>query len=211
MILLQNHNEFDFEMIYYNADGKESTMCGNGARCIIHFAKHLGILQGDQVLFVASDGVHKGVINDEIISVKMQDVEQVLELDNGLLLDTGSPHFISIVNNLSSVNVRIEGEGIRRSNLFDENGVNVNFVECNKEINVRTYERGVEDETLSCGTGVVATAIALYHTGMIKDKELVINTRGGMLTVKFMCTNDIYHDIWLTGAVQLVYKGNITC
>lgn len=211
LILLQNHNKFDFEMIYFNADGKESTMCGNGSRCIVDFAKYLGMLQTDQVMFVASDGVHKAVINEDVISIKMNDVEEVLDLDNGFFLDTGSPHFVSIVKRLSSVNVSLEGGNIRRSNLFNESGVNVNFVECNKLINVRTYERGVEDETLSCGTGVVATVIALYHKGMINDTKVVVNTKGGILTVNFMHSNNIYHDIWLSGSAQFVYKGNIAC
>src|SRR5688500_4426861 len=157
LMLLNQKAGFDFEMKYYNADGKEGSMCGNGGRCMTKFAYHLGIHR-EVYRFLASDGIHESEIDiDGIVSLKMKDVKSVRKFHNDFILDTGSPHYIKMASNVMDLDVYKKGSEIRHSKEFEEDGINVNFVEQLREadkIIVRTYERGVEDETLSCGTGV---------------------------------------------------------
>ena len=210
LILLREHDILDFEMIYFNSDGKTSSMCGNGGRCIIAFAKLLEIIE-TETIFMAIDGKHKGRILENGIYLQMQDVTEIDNLDDALVLDTGSPHFVTIVDDLQNLDVKAEGEKIRNSNPFKKEGINVNFVMDNANLQVRTYERGVEDETLSCGTGVVATAIALHYTNCTKENQLNINTKGGELIVSFEESNGVYRNIWLSGDVNMVYAGEFEC
>ena len=210
LILLRDHNEFDFEMIYFNSDGMQSSMCGNGGRCIVDFARLLEIIT-NETTFLAIDGIHKARIDNEEIFLQMRDVNSIEGIDDGIFLDTGSPHFVKMVDNFDSLNVTNEGKKIRNSSSFKTKGVNVNFVLDSNDIQVRTYERGVEAETLSCGTGVVATALALHHANCIDESIVHINTKGGELSVSFEVFNETYRNIWLSGAVSLVYIGDFEC
>ncbi len=210
LILLEEHGRstVDFKMVYYNADGNLSSMCGNGGRCITQFAKQLGIID-TKAVFEAIDGIHEANIDDTMISLKMNDVTEIKVTDDYTFLDTGSPHHVEMVNNLQEFDVRIKGAYIRY-NVYGKEGANVNFVE-EIEVNVfsvRTYERGVEDETLSCGTGVTAVAIALFETGKTKSNKVILKTPGGQLTVRFIKTNTGYKEVFLEGSATFVFKGD---
>ncbi len=210
LILLENHDTVDFKMIYYNADGNESTMCGNGGRCIVALAKLLGIIEG-KATFEAIDGLHIAYVDDNIVKLQMQNVSNVQRDKKHVFLDTGSPHHVEFKSNLNRVNVKLEGEKIRYSEPYDKVGANVNFVEKydNKTFYVRTYERGVEDETLSCGTGVTAVALAMSYIGETEKNILTIKTNGGDLQVSFQKDSHGFNDVWLIGPATLVYKGEL--
>lgn len=210
LILLRNHSKLDFEMIYFNSDGYESSMCGNGGRCIIDFARALDIIE-NEATFMAIDGEHKGRIIEDDIYLRMRDVNNIETFDDGLILNTGSPHYVKIVSNLNSLNVKEEGNKIRNSPPFISEGININFVLHTTKTKVRTYERGVEDETLSCGTGVVASAIAMHYANLIKDNTIEITTLGGSLSVDFERVNESYQNIWLIGEASMVYSGEFEC
>jgi diaminopimelate epimerase len=212
LMLLNNKTGYDFEMKYYNADGREGSMCGNGARCMVKFAHHMGIHK-DLYHFIASDGVHEAEIDDdETVSLKMKDVNNVINEDGDFILDTGSPHYVKMVNDLSNYDVFKKGKEIRYSNRFAAEGINVNFVESksNHSIMVRTYERGVEDETWSCGTGVTAAALVSYHNE-IGYNDVTVLTKGGKLVVEFDRTgDDCYTNIFLCGPAEKVFEGAIS-
>lgn len=209
LILIQNHHDYDFEMIYYNPDGSQS-LCGNGSRCAVNFARHLGIIE-KTTSFLAFDGEHKAqVLDNEEVRLKMGDVQNVRLMADGMFIDTGSPHLIKYVINVQNYRVYDEGKTIRNGGLFKEAGVNVNFVEItgDSEIFVRTYERGVENETLSCGTGVTAAAIASSHKGL--ESPVTVNTLGGKLAVEFTKNDDgSYSDVYLIGLAEKVFEGTI--
>ena len=210
LIILEDDLTSDFKMIYFNSDGCESTMCGNGGRCVVHFAKYLGIIDND-ASFSAIDGFHRAKIKDDKIHLSMHNVSDIQYSKDAVFLDTGSPHHVEICTNLDLLNVKDLGSQIRFGELYGALGANVNFVE---KINastfkVRTYERGVEDETLSCGTGVTAVAIAMHHNKTTSSTNLDILTLGGALQVSFDVDNGIYNDIWLIGPAVQVYKGSI--
>lgn len=211
LILLRNHKKYDFEMKYFNSDGKLGSMCGNGARCIVDFAYELGLINS-KCSFLAYDGLHYAIYNQNSIALKMNDVKKVNVINNFTYLDTGSPHCVKFVTELDSYNVIQEGKKIRYNSQFNEIGVNVNFVEIiDDNISLRTYERGVENETLSCGTGAVAVALALHANNKSNSKKIILNSRGGVLEVNFNFNNGIYQDIWLIGNVSNIYKGKIKC
>ena len=200
LMLLNQKTGFDFEMKYYNADGNPGTMCGNGGRCMTKFAYHLGIHR-ELYRFLAADGVHEAEIDtDGIVSLKMKDVNTFRKFHNDFILDTGSPHYIKMVMNVMDLDVFKKGSEIRHSKEFEEEGINVNFVEQLSEadkIIVRTFERGVEDETFSCGTGVTAAALVCYHNeNGFNDVE--VKTLGGLLSVEYDRIDDNkYENIWL--------------
>lgn len=210
LILLENDEELDFHMIYYNADGNMSTMCGNGGRCLVAFAQFLGIIE-DECVFNAIDGKHTATIANGIVSLQMTDVSEVKAKPNSFFLDTGSPHHVQLVENLRGVNVQKEGAKLRYG-VYGEAGSNINFVEQKTEASfaVRTYERGVEDETLSCGTGVTAVAIAMHTAGKTNQTEINIETEGGPLSVSFEYGTG-YKKVHLVGPAKQVFKGEITC
>ncbi len=210
LILLREHDTLDFEMIYFNSDGKQSSMCGNGGRCIIAFAEMLEIIE-KETSFMAIDGAHKGQFLGDTIALQMQDVSNIEGVGDGIVMDTGSPHYIELVDNLDALNVVKEGREVRNSAPFKKEGINVNFVQDSAELKVRTYERGVEDETLSCGTGTVATAIAMHYANCIKENLINVQTKGGDLTVSFEEFNGDYRNIWLSGEVSMVYAGEFVC
>ena len=210
LILLREHDTLDFEMIYFNADGKESSMCGNGGRCIIAFAQMLEMIE-DETTFMAIDGEHKGRLMDDGIYLQMQDVKKIEGVGDGLVLNTGSPHYIEMVDELDYIDVDKQGRKIRNSAPFKKDGINVNFVLDASELQVRTYERGVEAETLSCGTGVVATAIAMHYANCIEETLVNVKTKGGELTVSFEEFNGGYRNIWLSGEASMVFAGEFAC
>ena len=209
LILLENDNHYDFKMIYFNSDGKQTSMCGNGGRCVISFAKKLNIIN-DNVTFLAIDGLHEGIINEDIIKIKMIKVSNIDEAHNGCLLDTGSPHFVKFCSSVNNINVFDSGRELRNNKEISEDGVNVNFTEIidNTSIKVRTYERGVENETLSCGTGVIASALSAHSKGLVDSNRIKISTLGGELFVSFDFKN-VYDNIWLEGPAIEVFKGQI--
>ena len=209
LILLENHNQYDFKMIYFNSDGKQTSMCGNGGRCVISFAKKLNIIN-DNVTFLAIDGLHEGIINEDIIKIKMIKVSNIDEAHNGCLLDTGSPHFVKFCSSVNNINVFDSGRELRNNKEISEDGVNINFTEIidNSSIKVRTYERGVENETLSCGTGVIASALSAHSKGLVDSNRIKISTLGGELFVSFDFKN-VYDNIWLEGPAIEVFKGQI--
>lgn len=212
LMMLQEKQGFDFEMKYYNADGREGSMCGNGGRCIVKFAYHLGIHKS-LYRFLAYDGAHEAEIDvDGIVSLKMKDVRNVRKFHNDFILDTGSPHYIKMVTNVMDMDVYKKGQEIRNSREFLDEGINVNFVEQLADVDkivVRTYERGVEDETFSCGTGVSAAALMCYHNEN-GFNDVTVKTLGGKLTVEFDRIDDNnYENIWLCGPAERVYEGEI--
>ena len=211
LMLLNNHTHYDFEMKYFNADGRESSMCGNGGRCLVKFAQDMGIMRTNYS-FLAIDGPHEANINmDGIVSLKMKDVKTIRKFHNDFILDTGSPHYIKMVNHLDKLDVFSLGKMIRNNTRYSKEGINVNFVEHvnEDEISVRTYERGVEDETLSCGTGVTAAALACYHNEN-GFNDVIVHTRGGKLNVEYDRIGDnSYKNIWLSGPAEKVFEGEI--
>lgn len=209
LIILRPAEGYDFTMEFYNSDGSLGTMCGNGGRCVVAFAHDLGIIK-EKTVFLAPDGVHTAVFQaNKNIALKMQDVKEIENHELGLFIDTGSPHLLIFSAGIGLREAYEEGKKIRYS-LFYKNrgGVNVNFINYNRGgVNLITYERGVEDITYSCGTGSVATALALN----IKHKlasPIRINTRGGTLEVKFNTSNSKeFTDIWLIGKAKKTFEG----
>jgi len=211
LMLLNPHAELDFEMIYYNADGNPGSMCGNGGRCMVKFAKDQGMYKVTY-RFMAVDGRHEADIDMHgIVRLKMQDVNQVDMHTNYALLNTGSPHMVRFSRNVEDIDVRETGRDIRYSKQFEAEGINVNFVEPTDEdgIFVRTYERGVEDETMSCGTGVTAAALMFAHNAKGFNR-VEVKTPGGHLSVEYTKNDDEhFENIWLCGPAELVYTGEI--
>jgi diaminopimelate epimerase len=211
LMLLNNASGYDFEMIYYNADGRASSMCGNGGRCLVKFAWNIG-LRKNKYEFIASDGPHEAEIDDDgTVSLKMKDVDTIKEYHGDFILDTGSPHYVKMTNDVWNFDVFKKGKDIRNGNNFSKEGINVNFVEQTKddEIIVRTYERGVEDETYSCGTGVTASALVCYHNER-GFNDVTVHTKGGKLTVEFDRVDDeAFRNIWLCGPAEKVFEGTI--
>ena len=211
LMLFESVEGYDFKMIYFNSDGLRGTMCGNGGRCMTQFAFDTGLTRFTY-RFLASDGPHESEIStDKIIRLKMSDVNAIEDHGTFAVLDTGSPHYIKFVSDLADVDVVAGGRDIRNSKRFAADGINVNFVEVINEgkISVRTYERGVEQETLSCGTGVTAAAIASSHNPKGFNRVETI-TRGGILSVEYNKVDDQHFDnIWLCGPAEFVFKGEM--
>lgn len=208
LILLENDENSDFKMVYYNSDGNESTMCGNGGRCIVSFAHFLKIFE-EKCTFMAIDGLHEAEILNGIVKLKMIEVKEIKSIGNDFELNTGSPHYVKYVPDIEDFNVYHEGFQIRNSERYKMNGINVNFVEkiAEDEIFVRTFERGVEDETFSCGTGVTAVALTFLND---KNINLVkVKTLGGNLQVYAEKSDNSFKNIWLQGPAKQVFKGKI--
>ena len=211
LMLLQLKDGYDFEMKYFNADGREGSMCGNGGRCLVKFAYNLG-LHKTEYKFIAVDGEHEAEIDpDGIVSLKMKDVDHIKQFRGDYVLNTGSPHYVKMVSDVMGTDVYKKGRDIRYSKDFEQEGINVNFVEQLSgadQIIVRTYERGVEDETYSCGTGVTACALVCWHNeNGFNDVE--VKTLGGKLTVEFDRIDEKYVNIWLCGPAEKVFEGTI--
>ena len=213
LMLLQSTPGYDFEMVYFNADGGESSMCGNGGRCIAAFANRLKVI-GKTGRFIAIDGPHDVHIPRAAwVELKMGDVEQVQVTTESTVLNTGSPHYVRFVENAFAVPVFEEGRAVRYNETYQKEGINVNFASGDTGgLLVSTYERGVEAETLSCGTGVTACAIATYikQSGVHAEKadvSIPIRTKGGQLEVRFSASGGQFRNIWLCGPATYVFKG----
>ncbi len=217
LILLKNHTSHDLEMIYFNADGKEGSMCGNGGRCFVAFAHYLGLIK-ETCQFMAVDGLHEAAINPagNWVELKMIDVANIDYHPDHYVMDTGSPHYVTFVPAIDQVQVFEEGRAIRYSDTYKKVGINVNFVANHpKGLDIATYERGVEAETLACGTGVTAAAIAFYldkpmkAISFIEEGGIPVKAKGGDLSVRFEVTDNTFSNIWLCGPAQRVYGGEV--
>lgn len=210
LILLENHPEYDFKMVYFNSDGNESTMCGNGGRCIVQFAYDLGLIKSTTT-FVAIDGPHQAKVLPNQVSLQMINVSEIEKTNTHTVMDTGSPHYVAFMNSLPGDTFIEEARNIRNSAPFKSEGINVNFASIqNKHITMRTFERGVENETLACGTGATAVAIAAHANQLTPQTHLHLTVMGGELEVAFTPTENGYNNIWLTGPATSVFTGNIT-
>jgi len=212
LMILQMQNGFDFEMLYFNADGREGSMCGNGGRCIVAFAKHLELVK-EETNFLAVDGPHYARIseNGNWVSLQMIDVQEIKTDEDAFVLNTGSPHYVLEVKNLAIKDVYQDGKSIRYNKTYCEKGINVNFVEdLGNQYYVRTYERGVENETFACGTGVTAVSMAMAKkkglTGRISN---LIKVPGGNLNVNFNYDGNSFNNVFLEGPATFVFKGSI--
>jgi len=212
LMLIKPVQGFDFEMVYYNSDGNTGSMCGNGGRCLVDFAVRSGFVNGSSIRFLASDGPHDAlVLGPGLIRLRMIDVDEIVQMDEGYLLNTGSPHFIRCVSGIQTMDVNAEGRKIRYNARFMEDGVNVNFMEWeNGLLHVRTYERGVEAETLSCGTGVTASALLAHRLGILEGRSSCnVSTPGGLLNIRFDPVSEGFRNVWLEGPATFVFKGEI--
>ena len=217
LILLENNARTDFKMVYYNSDGNESSMCGNGGRCIAAFAKKLALID-TKTVFIATDGLHHAtILEDGNVSLQMKDVSDVKIENDYVFLNTGSPHHVLMVDDLENLDVKTNGAKIRYSDLYGQAGSNVNFVKQlflrdSKQSNhftLRTYERGVEDETFSCGTGATAVAIAMNAIGKTDSQVIQLDVQGGKLKVSFDKIEDGYKNVFLEGPATFVFDGEI--
>jgi diaminopimelate epimerase len=210
LILLEEDVHNAFKMVYFNADGYESTMCGNGGRCIVAFAADLEIIH-EHTTFSAIDGLHEATISDGWVQLKMRDVQGLRPKEHAVYLNTGSPHHVQLVKDLDQMDVAKEGAKLRYG-LYGKPGSNINFVHQlgASTFQVRTYERGVEDETLSCGTGVTAVALAMDYLQKSQSNEIDIQTLGGPLNVTFERHGQGYRNIYLSGPAKQVFKGSIS-
>ena len=211
LILLENDVDADFRMVYYNSDGNQSSMCGNGGRCIVAFAKSLNIIS-NQTTFIATDGLHHASIHENgIVTLQMKDVDEVKIESDFVFLNTGSPHHVMLVDDLNNFDVKNNGAKIRYSDLYGKVGSNVNFVNqtSDNHFRLRTYERGVEDETFSCGTGATAAAIAMNAVGKTNSQQIKLDVQGGKLEVTFEKVNDSYINVFLIGPATFVFSGEI--
>jgi diaminopimelate epimerase len=209
LILIEQHNKVDFNMVFYNPDGSQS-LCGNGSRCAVNFAKEIGVIDASETTFMAYDGVHSATIKGNLVELSMNNVQNVSQLEDGIFVDTGSPHFVRFVEHVHKVEIIPEGSKIRYSDAYQPAGTNVNFVQQlgDQQIFVRTYERGVENETLSCGTGVTGAALAASTLGL--KAPISVTTKGGELTVNYKQMDDgSFEGITLCGPAQMVYAGSI--
>ncbi|UCE94529.1 MAG: diaminopimelate epimerase [Flavobacteriaceae bacterium] len=207
---LERSSEVDFEMKYFNADGRPGSMCGNGGRCLVAFAKKLGIFE-DRAQFKAIGELYEASINNDLVSLKMMNVLSIEKQNDHVFMDTGSPHHVEFTENVNDIDVVGQGRKIRYGAPYFETGTNVNFVEQSgvDTFTVRTYERGVENETLSCGTGVTAVALAAYHLKKTKSKEIKIETKGGSLKISFEPAGIGFKNIILTGPATMVFEGKM--
>ena len=215
-ILLENDDVADFKMRYFNADGNEGSMCGNGGRCIVAFANDLGIIPSEGS-FSATDGLHQfKVLDNNEYAISLKNVDKVEVRSNAYFIHTGSPHWVEFVDDLNGFDVHNKGKKIRLDPMFGKGGTNVNFlVDAPTGLEIATFERGVEAETLACGTGVTAAAMAYYVSkGWQVDLfEVSIKAKGGLLHVSFRPNHDneipAFSDVWLTGPAVQVFKGEI--
>lgn len=206
LMLLESHNDMDFKLVFYNPDASQS-FCGNGTRCAVTLANKLGMI-GSKGTIEATDGIHDVTIDKNGVGVHMRDVSEIRTYGNDLWLNTGSPHYIVFVDDVNKVDVVVEGRKIRYAEPWAQAGTNVNFVEVDNEgLKIRTYERGVENETLSCGTGVTAAAIAAHYTGKISTNNIKVTTLGGDLKVDLKKEGSGYANIWLKGPAVEVFEG----
>lgn len=212
LILVRDSDQADFKMLYFNSDGRPSSLCGNGSRCVYAFANKFGIV-GSEGVFETSDGLHRATIDSEgSVCLDMADVIQIEKRGSAIFLDTGSPHHVECVAKVASVNVQEQGAAIRYGAHYFDVGSNVNFVEkvSPEKFKLRTYERGVEGETLACGTGAVAAAIGVHYLKLTSINIVNIDTLGGILEVSFTSHDGQYKNIQLKGSATFVFSGNFS-
>ncbi len=210
LILLREDEGYDFRMVYFNADGKEGSMCGNGGRCIVRFASDLGLVK-TETNFLAVDGAHYAKVNADEVQLQMGDVSEIETFDVGYFMDTGSPHHVEFVNEgLQAKNVVEAGAAIRNNEKYSPEGTNVNFIQKlgDNEFFVRTFERGVEDETFACGTGVTACAIGAVIRGLASPEKIDVKVLGGRLSVTLSQTDSGFTNVFLIGPAVKVFEGN---
>ena len=209
LILVSDISNGDFEMKYFNSDGKPGSMCGNGGRCVAHFSKKSGIA-GNNQKFLAFDGIHEASVENDIVRLQMADVHDYKIIDGSYFLNTGSPHYVVFTEGVEKMDVFNKGRKLRWAPEFAPGGTNVNFAEIiNDTLYLRTFERGVEDETLACGTGITASAIASVLSGRFVSAPVKVKARGGNLKVEFSVKDGKVTNIWLTGPATFVYEGEI--
>lgn len=210
LIILAQKEGYDFQMIYYNSDGRESTMCGNGGRCIAQFAHDLGL--GSEFRFLAIDGEHQARVEEDQVSLQMIDVTEVKAEGQDWFTNTGSPHHVVFrEEGLDELDLVPAARAIRYQAPYEQEGVNVNYLRGEgQDWEMRTYERGVEDETYSCGTGVTAAALVAHHAGKAPRSPIFMKTKGGALELHFKYDEARgYYDIWLKGPAQKVFEGSL--
>ncbi|MGA1977195.1 MAG: diaminopimelate epimerase [Bacteroidales bacterium] len=211
LILVSETGTADFEMKYYNSDGRLGSMCGNGGRCVAHFSNRYGIA-GKKQRFLAYDGIHEATIEKNIVRLQMSDVNEFRLINGNYFINTGSPHYIVFTEGVQNLDVFNEGKKLRWAPEFAPGGTNVNFAEIiDDTLFLRTFERGVEDETLACGTGITASAIASVLKGHFGSGPVNVRARGGNLKVEFEIKNNKATNIWLTGTAIFVFEGTIQC
>jgi len=214
LITLNNAADFDFHMTYFNSDGMEGSMCGNGGRCITAFALHLGVIK-KKAVFSAIDGIHTAEIiedkgNSQIIRISMNDVNAFEKTGVDYFINTGSPHFVRFVDDINTIDVIADGKKIRWEERFQPEGTNVNFVEKKQDfLYVKTFERGVEDHTLSCGTGNTASAMAAFLSDDLSKNEYIVESPGGKLKVQFDFREGKFSNVHLLGPAVRVFEGII--
>ncbi len=208
LILLNPSTEHDFTMVYYNADGNEGTMCGNGGRCLVAFAHDLGVIK-NKTTFDAVDGLHHATIENGLVNLQMIDVNAIELHNDYAFLDTGSPHHVQMVENIGTYDVFTNGKEIRNGAPYFEEGTNVNFAEKidDTTFRVRTFERGVENETLACGTGATAVAIAMFEQNQTPTSKVKILVEGGELEISFDKNENAFQNVFLKGPAKFVFKG----
>ena len=208
LILISNHNSLSFEMKFFNPDGSTS-FCGNGSRCAVLFCFHQGIVQSN-CSFMTNDGIHQGqVLEDEKIKISIKSPVLVDKLSNGdFEVNTGSPHYVQVSESLDNIDFNNYCKSIRNNDKYFQDGININLVKIEDDfLDMRTYERGVEDETLSCGSGVTATALAIAYENKIEN-SLLVKTRGGKLKVDFERSENKFGKIFLIGSAKFVFSGD---
>jgi len=208
-MIFKGHQEVDFEMVYYNSDGRKSTMCGNGGRCIVQYAKDQGLISED-AHFIFEDQTYLAEVFEKHISLHMQNVYHYDTINEYCcFVDTGSPHHIEFRDSLKGIDVHKEGRAIR--NTYGKDGTNVNFVSKKTEdtFEILTYERGVEAETLACGTGITAAALSAHILSKTSATKLFFEAKGGQLSVEFVRESEGYTQIKLNGPATFVFKGEI--
>lgn len=210
LMLLEECPGYDFRMRYFNSDGREASLCGNGSRCIVAYAHSQGLFK-QYTRFLAADGEHEGELTPSGVRIKMSDISQITITPDYYFLNTGSPHYVKIVEHAFETDVITQGKAIRYSPLFQPEGTNVNFITPTAEnIQIATYERGVENETLACGTGCVASALAVALLNNDPANTYILNAKGGILKVSFKRSgNQSFTDIWLEGPAEYVFSGEI--
>ena len=210
LILVRNSGEVDFEMRYFNADGAPGSLCGNGGRCVSRFVTDRGIIKASELHFLASDGLHRSVVlEDGQVDLEMHSPASIEQRGSDFVVDTGSPHYIRWAEDLDTMDVLGKGRAIRHSEEYDAEGINVNFIEvAGQSIRIRTFERGVEAETLACGTGAVAAAVAAsLEQGLSGAQRWPVQAMGGLLQVSFRQQGSAFEDVHLIGPAEYVFEG----
>lgn len=206
LMVLERSGSADFDLYFFNPDASVS-FCGNGSRCAVRMARDLGLIGRDETSFNAFDGLHQAVVQPGFVSVTMRDVGEVEKNDHGFFVNTGAPHVVVLKDKVDQVSIVEAGRAIRYSEKYAPVGTNVNFMEEVPDgIKIRTYEKGVEDETLSCGTGVTACALTYAYLHPLA-MAVKVYTRGGVLEVMFDRKEKGFANIRLSGAATFVFKG----